>query len=124
MWMIFYTLEIRQTEIIKRLLEKYHMQDCKSSKTPMEINFNVNIPSPSDIIEVPFKELIGSLLYIAVNSRPDIAYAVSFLSRFLDKPTQELWTASKRVLRYLKGTSHQGLIYRKTEEYTKLILRR
>lgn len=66
---------------------------AKSSKTPLEISFNVNIPLPP-VIKVPFKKLIGSLLYISMYS-PDITYAVSFL-RFLD--TQELWLASKRVL--------------------------
>lgn len=42
------------------------------------------------------------------------------MSRFLDKPTQELWTAGKRILRYLKETQDQGLTYRKTGDYTRL----
>ncbi|RVE40811.1 hypothetical protein evm_014540 [Chilo suppressalis] len=113
-------LEIKQTEMIYKLLEKFNMQECKTSKTPMEVNYNINITSDADVINVPFKELIGSLLYISTNSRPDITYAVSYLSRYLDRPTQDAWKAGKRILRYLKGTLEKGLLYTKTEDSSKL----
>lgn len=51
-----------------------------------------------------------------MNSRPDIAYPVAYLSRFLDKPTASLWKAAKRILRYLKGTLNKGLVYTRTED--------
>lgn len=104
-------LQITQKEMIQKLLIKFNMQECKGVNTPLETNFNADIDAP--IIDVPFKELIGSLLYISTNSRPDIAFAVSYLSRFLDKPTQQLWTAGKRILRYLKATMDKSLIYTK-----------
>lgn len=65
----------------------------------MEVNYKAD--TNAEIINVPFKELIGSLLYISINSRPYITYAVSYLRRFLDRPTQDLWKAGKRILRYL-----------------------
>lgn len=94
------------------------MQDCKGNRTPMETKFSAT--TSQNVIEVPYKELVGSLLYISTNTRPDITFAVSYLSRFLDKPTQELWTAGKRVLRYLKETQDQGLLYKRKGNYTEL----
>jgi hypothetical protein len=59
----------------------------------------------------PYRSLIGSLLYAALGSRPDIAYAVGQLSRFNSNPGQSHWVAAKKVLRYLKGTSERGISY-------------
>ncbi|CAH2108821.1 unnamed protein product [Euphydryas editha] len=111
-------MHIKQTKLIERLLEKFNMLDCKGNKTPMETNFSAS--ASSNVVDVPFKELIGCLLYISTHTRPDITYAVSYLSRFLDKPTQELWKAGKRILRYLKETQEQGLRYTKSGDYNKL----
>ena len=49
-------------------------------------------------------------------TRPDIAYAVSYLGRFNHNPHPEHWTAIKHLLRYLKGTSHYKLIYSKNDD--------
>ena len=52
---------------------------------------------------VPYKEAIRSLMYAAIGSRPDIAFAVSYLARFMQNPGTAHWEAVKRVIRYLKG---------------------
>ena len=57
----------------------------------------------------PYRSLVGELLYLSVCTRPDIAYAVGFLSKFLDKAGEAHWAAAIRVLAYLKGTSTYGL---------------
>ena len=70
--------------------------------------------SPSDIArmrKVPYREAIGSLMYAAVATRPDIAFAVSTLSRFLENPGEAHWQAVKRVFRYLAGTRNHVLTY-------------
>lgn len=102
-------MEIKQKKMIERTLEKFNMQQCKGVATPMESHFTPE--KDEKIIDVPFKELIGCLLFISTNSRPDISYAVSYLSRYLDKPTESLWKAGKRILRYLKATANKGLVY-------------
>ena len=61
--------------------------------------------------EVPYREIIGSLMYLAIGMRSDIAYAVSVLSRVLDRPTSNDWSTAKRILRYLKGTADVGIVY-------------
>ena len=51
-----------------------------------------------------YRSLVGSLLYIAKQTRPDIVWIVNVFSRFMDKPTNTHWLAGKRVLRYLQAT--------------------
>ena len=53
-------------------------------------------------------------MFLMIGSRPDICYAISYLSRFQDKATDEHWTCLKRVLRYVKGTTNYGLVYRRS----------
>ena len=59
-----------------------------------------------------YQSHVGSLMHLATCTRPDIAYAVGTLARFCSKPNQSHWTAAKRVLRYLKGTSNFGILFR------------
>lgn len=103
-------IKISQGKSIRKLLDKFRMTDSKDVKTPMENKFQAR---PGEIVVKPYRELIGSLLYISLTSRPDITYAVAYLSRFLDAPTIELWTAAKRILKYLSTTKDLSLIYTK-----------
>ena len=64
-----------------------------------------------DMSRVPYASAVGSLMYVMVCTRPDIAQAVGVLSRFMSKPGKEHLTAVKRVFRYLSGTSDYGLCY-------------
>lgn len=59
----------------------------------------------------PYREAIGSLLYLAQVTRPDINFVVNFLSRYSTNPGKSHWQAIKRVFRYLKGTSSLGITY-------------
>ena len=107
-------LRVNQKQYIVNLLEKYGMTSAKTAATPLELNFKVS-PDKPPINTVPYQELVGSLLYLSVCTRPDITYAVSYLSQFNVAHTQEHWQAAKRVLRYLKGTMDIGLTYSKCE---------
>jgi hypothetical protein len=61
--------------------------------------------------DVPYHEAIGSLMWACLGTRPDIAFAVTTLSRFSKNPGPSHWEAAKRVLRYLKGTRDLWLSY-------------
>ncbi|GJY56996.1 retrovirus-related pol polyprotein from transposon TNT 1-94 [Tanacetum coccineum] len=61
--------------------------------------------------------VVGSLMYVMVCTRLDIAYAMSVGSRYMAHPGKEHWNAVKRIFRYLKGTSDAGLIYDGEHEY-------
>ncbi|XP_058840902.1 uncharacterized protein LOC131696374 [Topomyia yanbarensis] len=58
-----------------------------------------------------YRSLVGALLYVAVNGRPDIAASVSLLGRKVSAPTEMDWTAAKRVVRYLKCTKELKLTF-------------
>jgi hypothetical protein len=60
---------------------------------------------------IPYASAVGSLMYAMVCTRPDIAYAVGVVSRFLSNPGKEHWAAIKWILRYLRGTSSLCLCF-------------
>ena len=60
---------------------------------------------------IPYKEAIGSLMFLAMITRLDISYSVGVLSRYADKPKRAHWNGIKRVIKYIKGTSNYGLFY-------------
>lgn len=66
--------------------------------------------------EVPYTQVVGSLMYAIVCTRADIAYAFSVVSRFMSDPGKEHWDAVKWVMRYLKGTLSHGLMYGRSKQ--------
>jgi len=96
--------------MIEQLLQRFKMVDCNPVSTPMVpgAHFEKIQECESD---VPFRSLIGSLLFLAKTTRPDISFAVAKLSQFASAYSDEHWQAAKRVLRYLKGTIDLGVKY-------------
>ena len=66
--------------------------------------------------KIPYREAIGSLMWAAVATRPDIAFAVSLLSQFLENPGEIHWKAVKRVMRYLNGMKDYKLTLRRNHD--------
>lgn len=97
------------------ILEKFGMSDAKPISTPVAVNTKLMLGTEdSEYFDKPtYQSAVGCLLYLATKTRPDITFAVSQVARFTSNPTQQHWTAVKRIFRYLKGTSHYGLVYRK-----------
>lgn len=108
-------IEIDQQKYIVELLEKYNMHECKSVKSPSDPNVKLSVQTineTSDVTgEVPYQEVVGSLLYLAQGTRPDIAFAVNDVSRFNAKHSIEHWEAVIRIMRYLRGTQDKKLCY-------------
>jgi len=63
--------------MINKLLTEYGMENCQPKDTPMEVGFQTTLPECYQQIEVPYRSLVCSLLYLAVTTRPDIAFPVS-----------------------------------------------
>ena len=63
---------------------------------------------------VPYSSVVGSLMYNQLCTRPDIAFVVGVLGRYLSNPDQSHWKATKKVLRYLQSTKDLMLTYRCT----------
>ena len=91
------------------------MNDCNSAKTPCS-----TVPLGKDVDGDAFNKdweyatVVGMLMYLATNSRPDIAYAVNQCARFTHNPKDSHATGVKRVLRYLKGTRTKGMTIQPT----------
>lgn len=75
---------------------------------------NKKYSAVGEFIDVPYQQLIGSIMYLAVYTRPDISFSVSFLSQFNNIHTKDHWVSAKRVLKYLKGTKDMGIIFKKS----------
>ena len=67
--------------------------------------------TPGHYSKVPYQSAMGSLMYAMVCTRPDIAYAVGVVSRFMTNPGEAHWNAVKWILRYLKGTSRSFICF-------------
>jgi transposase InsO family protein len=103
-----------QEDYTKKMLAKFGMTDCNPVMTPMEKNY-LTVENEEPISAgTPYREAVGSLLYLATGTRPDIAYAVNTVSQAVCAPSQKDWQAVKRIFRYLKGTSHLGITYSAT----------
>ena len=63
---------------------------------------------------IPYSSVVGSLMYAQVCTRPDIAFIVGMLGRYLSNPGSQHWKAAKKVLRYLQGTKDLMLTYQCT----------
>lgn len=98
-------LYLRQTQFIKRMIDKFGRSDAFAVRSPFVIGEDLHSIGGIDSCKnMPYRELIGSLLYVANGSRPDISVQVGILSQFLENPQKKHWRAAVRVLRYLKGT--------------------
>ena len=103
-----------QPAYTQKLLTKTGMSDCKPVKTPVDPGQRLVKASEAErALDQPlYQSVVGSLMYLAMCTRPDIAYAVGMLGRFSSKPNRSHWTAVKWVLRYLKGTNDLGILYK------------
>jgi hypothetical protein len=108
------TITMSQKKYSEEILKRFGMEDCKSLSCPLDANEKLKKAESEEDSEFPYQNLVGSLMYLAVSTRPDIAYAVSALSQFNSKPGIEHWNAAKRVLRYIRGTTDYTLTYRST----------
>lgn len=110
---------VDQVTYARKVLQQFNMMDCNPLTTPLDpsINFTRDMgpqtaAERAEMARIPYREAIGSLMYLANGTRPDIAAAVGILARFMSDPGHQHWLGVKRVLRYLKGTLNLGLIYR------------
>ena len=111
-------ISISQRQYILDMLEKYGFASCSSVQTPMDPGKRLSTadcPSTREeraaVQNLPYISAVGSLMYLATCTRPDIAYAVSVLARFNANPGQAHWQAVKHLFRYLKGSLDLQLTY-------------
>lgn len=105
-------LRLSQEAYARSILRRFGMDSCKPSITPMVEGFfaGLNLDNDSSPVEIQlYQQMVGSLLYLALKTRPDILASVLILARFQQAPTQFCHRAVKRFLRYLMGTANHGI---------------
>ena len=104
---------IGQPNYTKDVLIKFQMAESKPVDTPMEVGLKLTrkVNDEEGYDKKIYQSAVGSLLYLSTRTRPDIAFAVSCVSRYCSEPTKAHWCAVKRILRYLNGTINYGLCY-------------
>jgi Reverse transcriptase (RNA-dependent DNA polymerase)/GAG-pre-integrase domain/Zinc knuckle len=121
---------VHQKSYIENILKRYNMQTCNPVNHPLQVRNN---KKEKDIYcsikpdekplsnDTPYLSAIGSLLYLANTTRPDISFSVNFLARFSQQPTKRHWDGVKQILKYLKGTADTGLFYKNTRNNRNLV---
>ena len=112
------TIKITQEQYVKDLLTKFNMKESQPRKVCIQVGHGLSkamCPQEEkerkEMESIPYQSLIGGLIFLANCTRPDIAYAVNLLSRFMQNPGLTHWKTAKEVLRYLKGTSTMGIVF-------------
>ena len=116
------TVTITQGKYARDVLARFHMAEAKPVSTPSEPGHHLRgddcPPRGSADPEVVrnYQACIGSLMYLAVMTRGDCAFAVNQCARFLSNPGASHVAAAKRILRYVAGTADQGIVYSRSAD--------
>jgi len=113
-------LAVDQKKYAQGVLEKFSMASCKPLNLPMSGD-NQLVKAQGAFTEwekqsmasVPYRSAVGSLMYLMVSTRPDLAAAIGVVSRFLENPGRPHWEAVKRILRYVQHTLDMGLVFKR-----------
>ena len=109
---------IGQKSYTENILRRFGMKNCKAIRTPVHPSTKLfkavdNESMTQTSIKSCTSQAVGSLLYLSITIRPDITFALNNVAKFCAKPNKQHWLATKRIIRYLKGTEHYGLLYKK-----------
>lgn len=105
-------VHINQVGLIKKILLKFSMEDANPQSTPVDTQSRLVKGQEQESTDFPYAQAVGSLMYVMTATRPDIAYSVSLVSRYLSNPSSSHVTAVKRITRYLKQTINLNLTYK------------
>jgi hypothetical protein len=113
------TFVLSQRQYLLNILQRFGMDECKPCATPCVPKKMMNAQNADKIdATFPFREAVGSLLYLSTRTRPDISFAVGILGRAMAAPSAQDVVAVKQLLRYLSGTRGYGLVLSGTGEST------
>jgi hypothetical protein len=111
------TVKLSQELMTTELVSRYGLEECKPRSTPLTPSAKLSRDNGEAVNKeaYPYSQLVGSLMYLSVCTRPDISYAVGALARYMSCPTTEHWQAAKGVVRYLAGTTTYGIMFGGTD---------
>ena len=106
-------IRLDQQKYLKKLLDRFNMQNAKIAHTPLPTGYTPleNKEPVNQQIRQKYQAVIGSLLYLMLGTRPDIAYTVIKMSQFSANPSQEHLDKAMHIIRYLVSTQNYQLIF-------------
>ncbi|WVZ67986.1 hypothetical protein U9M48_016985 [Paspalum notatum var. saurae] len=107
-------ITLSQTHYVEKVLSRFGYIDSKPSPTPYDPSVTLKKNKRIGVNQLKYSQIIGSLMYLASATRPDISFAVSKLSRFMSNPGTDHWHALERVMAprfVLEGYSDANRIY-------------
>jgi hypothetical protein len=96
---------------VEKMLSRFDYSHYKPVSTPYDASLVLRKNKRIMRDQLRYSQIIGSLIYLASATKPDISFAISKLSRFVSNPGDDHWKAPERVMRYLKGTMNYGIHY-------------
>jgi hypothetical protein len=101
-------ISLSQGAYAMKLLERCGLARCNPYQMPMEARLKLSKQSTQLVVDATtYQSIVGSLRYL-VNTRPDLVFAVVYVSRFLEESREDHLAAMKRILHYVAGTSNGG----------------
>jgi hypothetical protein len=114
-------ITIKHTTYAAKLVERAGLSECNPVPVPMEPRLKLSKESQNPSVDASlYRSMVGSLRYL-VHTRPDISFAVGYISRFMENPTTEHWAAVKHLLRYVAGTLNFGCQYKRGAKELQLV---
>ncbi|CAI7789418.1 unnamed protein product [Closterium sp. NIES-54] len=108
------TITLTQSHMVHQVLQRFGFQYSSPQLTPLSTSHSLSDPPSDESVEPsgPYPELVGCLMYLMICTRPDLAYPLSLMARYVvpGRHGKVHWDAAKRVLRYLCSTSGLGLV--------------
>ncbi|GJW68107.1 putative RNA-directed DNA polymerase [Tanacetum coccineum] len=109
---------LSQKKYILELLQSASLSNCNPMSSPMVTSSSLSLDDSTAFSNlVKYRQVVGSLQYVTL-SRPDIAFAVNKVCQYMHAPTENHWSAVKRILRYLHGTVEHGMLIRRSSGST------
>mmetsp|Transcript_12468 Transcript_12468/g.52433 ORF Transcript_12468/g.52433 Transcript_12468/m.52433 type:complete len:135 (-) Transcript_12468:1947-2351(-) len=101
--------QLNDDEVAMVAMTAISMASCKPMRTPFAPGTIIDASQP--IPDNPYRNIVGSLTFLAATTRPDLAFTASFLARWNHQPNESVLKIAKRALRYCQGTRHYGIFF-------------
>jgi hypothetical protein len=112
------TLSLSQGKYVEEILKRFRMESVSGVISPLQSGIKYSrLMEPKtekekdEMSKVPYRSAVGSLMYLMLCTRPDIAASIGVMSRFLNNPGKQHWEGVKRIIRYVKATKDLKLTF-------------
>ena len=111
-------IALSQEGYVNRIVKLFGQKESRPVNTPVGAHFKLKSLCEEEasfeekkMLGVSYSNVVGSIMYSMISTRPDLAYGICLVSRFMSKPSLEHWQVVKWLLRYMKGTASLKIYY-------------